>query len=278
MNWWQQIRFDLKTIVSIGWHHSLIPDEYLIRAYFKTESDDLEALEANISEAESELADAVENAQVVAAYEPDEDEKVTAAVIKKTLKLLIDDLKGSTGDSATTERKHLEDQETSIKAIEKRISDSKIALKSKLGDLELKLQLKRLGSEQLNAENQELIQQVDLQIATLDPKDKSDQRKINALNKDKLALQARLAKTDNILAAIGGQVTEEESRRLILTKLYDLASHELNRYLNAERRGLIQVMEKFWDKYAISSFKLESDRTKTMTVLAGFLSKLGYLK
>ena len=25
VNWWQQIRFDLKTIVSIGWHHSLIP-------------------------------------------------------------------------------------------------------------------------------------------------------------------------------------------------------------------------------------------------------------
>ena len=34
VNWWQQIRFDLKTIVSIGWHHSLIPDDYLIRAFF----------------------------------------------------------------------------------------------------------------------------------------------------------------------------------------------------------------------------------------------------
>ena len=26
VNWWQQIRYDLKTIVSIGWHHSLILD------------------------------------------------------------------------------------------------------------------------------------------------------------------------------------------------------------------------------------------------------------
>ena len=33
-----------------------------------------------------------------AAYEPEEDETVTAAVIKKALKELIDDLKGSTGN------------------------------------------------------------------------------------------------------------------------------------------------------------------------------------
>ena len=26
VNWWQQIRYDLKTIISTGWHHTLIPD------------------------------------------------------------------------------------------------------------------------------------------------------------------------------------------------------------------------------------------------------------
>ena len=34
VNWWQQIRYDLKTIVSTGWHHTLIPDEYLIAEHF----------------------------------------------------------------------------------------------------------------------------------------------------------------------------------------------------------------------------------------------------
>ena len=33
VNWWQQIRYDLKTIISTGWHHALIPDEYLIAEY-----------------------------------------------------------------------------------------------------------------------------------------------------------------------------------------------------------------------------------------------------
>ena len=100
VNWWQQIRYDLKTIISTGWHHTLIPDSYLIAAFFQSEADAIEAVEARISESQSELAEAVEAAQEVAAYEPDEDETVTAAVIKKALKELIDDLKDSTGASA----------------------------------------------------------------------------------------------------------------------------------------------------------------------------------
>jgi len=46
VNWWQQIRYDLKTIISTGWHHSLIPDDYLIVAFFQAEADAIETLEA----------------------------------------------------------------------------------------------------------------------------------------------------------------------------------------------------------------------------------------
>ena len=188
VNWWQQIRYDLKTIISTGWHHSLIPDDYLIAEFFQAEADEIEALEAKISEAQSELAEAVETAQEVAAYEPDEDETVTAAVIKKALKELIDDLKDSTGESAKKELKKLEDQEKAITAIEKRIKDGKAALKTKTDELELKLQLKRLGGDEFKAESRELIQQVDAQLATLDSANKDDKKKITALNKDKAAL------------------------------------------------------------------------------------------
>jgi len=141
VNWWQQIRYDLKTIVSTGWHHSLIPDEYLVAEFFETEANEIETLEATISEAQSELAEAVETAQEVAGYEPEEDEKVTATVIKKVLKALIDDLNESTGKSAKKELKSLKGQDGAIKAIEKRIKDAKAAQKKKAGELELKLQL-----------------------------------------------------------------------------------------------------------------------------------------
>jgi type I restriction enzyme M protein len=267
VNWWQQIRYDLKTIISTGWHHSLIPDEYLIDEFFQAEFEKIEALEAQISEVQSELSEAVETAQEVAAYEPNEDETVTTAVIKKALKELIDDLKGSSGETARKELKNLQAQENAIIAIEKRLKDSKTVLKSKKDELELKIQLKRLGGDGFKAESQELIRQVDAQLVELDPKNKDEKKKIAALNKDKDTLRARVAKTDNTLSIIGSQLTEEEARQLILKKLYDLVNTELNRYLNAEKRGLVQMVENLWDKYAVSSHEQEDERTKTLNTL-----------
>ena len=267
-----------KTIISTGWHHSLIPDDYLIAAFFQAEADEIETMEAQISEAQSELAEAVETAQEVAAYEPEENESITAAAIKKALKDLIDDLKDSTGDSARKERKNLQAQEKAIATIEKRIKDSKAALKTKTDELELKLQLKRLGGDEFKAESQELIRQVDAQLTRLDHNNKNDRKKNTALNKDKAALQARIVKTDAFLTAIGGQLTEEEARSLILKKLYDLAHNELNRYLNAEKRGLFAVVQNLWDKYAVSSRELEAERAQTLKTLDRFLKGLGYLE
>jgi type I restriction enzyme M protein len=277
VNWWQQIRYDLKTIVSIGWHQTLIPDEYLIAEFFQAEADAIESLETKISELQSELAEAVETAQETAAYEPDEDEKVTAAVIKKALKALIDDLKDTPGASARRELDELKKLDGAIKKIEKKIKDARAALKEKTTELELKLELKRLGAEGSTDENRELIRQVDKQMAELDPGDKKDKKKITALQKDKAALRARIDRTDTLLAEIGGQLTDEEAKRLILKKLYDIASRELERYLSAEKRALIQGVENLWNKYAVSSRELEQQRAKTLEELNGFLKVLGYL-
>jgi type I restriction enzyme M protein len=276
VNWWQQIHYDLKTIISTGWHYSLIPDDYLITEFFQLEAEEIEKLESQISEAQSELSEAVETAQDVAAYEPEEDEKVTAAVIKRALKDLINDLKGSTSDSARKELAALDAQDKAIKAIEKRIRNSRAALRTKTCELELKLQLKRVGSDRFKADSQKLIDQVDAQLAQLDSNKRADKKKINALNKDKTVLETRLAETDGILAAIGGQISQEEARRLILEKLYDLVHKELDRYLNAEKRRLFQVVENLWDKYAVSMRELETERSETLKTLDGFLRGLGY--
>jgi type I restriction enzyme M protein len=277
VNWWQQIRYDLKTIISIGWHHTLIPDAYLIAEFFQTEADAIEALEAKISETQSELAEAVETAQEVAAYEPEEDETVTAAVIKKALKALIDDLIDSTGASARKELNALQAQENAITTLEKRIRDDKATLKILTDELEHKLQLKRLGGNEFKAESQQLLRQVDDQLAALDEGKKDEKKKVTALQKDKAALKARVAKTDAIVAGMGGQLTDEEAKTLILKKLYDVVDYELNRYLNAEKRRLVKIVETLWDKYSISTRDLQSEQTQTLEVLGGFLARLRYL-
>ena len=277
VNWWQQIRFDLKTIVSTGWHHSLVPDEYLLAAYFQAERDELEGLEAQVAEAQSELGEAVETAVEVAGYEPEENEKVTASVIKKALKDLIGDLKGSSSPSGLRELAGLQAQERGIVAIEQRIKNTKAQAKVKGDELALKLQLKRLGAEEFKAENGILLEQVLSQLVDLDPNDKTEKKKITVLEKDRAVIQGRLAETDRLMATIGGQLTEAEARQLILQKLYDIAQAELTRYLNAERRILLAALENLWDKYAVSSRQLEAQRSQTLTELNQFLVKLGYI-
>ena len=189
----------------------------------------------------------------------------------------MDDLKDSVSASARRELAALKAQDEAIKDIEKRIRDSRTDLRNKTDELELKLQLKRQGGDHLQAETQELIRQVEAQLAALDSANRADQRKINALNKDREVLEERLAQIASVLTAIGGQLTAEEAQRLILKKLYDLILQELNRYLSAAKRGLLQALENLWDKYAVSAGELEQERAETLKTLDGFLRGLGYL-
>jgi type I restriction enzyme M protein len=277
VNWWQNIRYDLKTIVSTGWHHSLIPDSYLVSEFFQKEADAIEALETKIGEAQSELAEAVETAQEVAAYEPEEDETVTAVAIKKALKELLDDLKDSNGESAEKEFKKLQEQRDTIEAIEKRIKAARSKLNALTDELEHKLLLKRLGGGEFTAENELLLKGVIDQLAALDDNKKDEKKKIAGLKKDQAALEARLGKTNALLNSIGGQLTEAQAKTLILKKLFDLGEQTLQRYVDSEKRKLIAANDNLWQKYAQSASSLELGRAGTLKTLHGFLTTLGYM-
>ncbi|MFB2807994.1 type I restriction-modification system subunit M [Microcystis sp. BLCC-F209] len=276
VNWWQQIRYDLKTIINTGWHHTLIPDQYLLAAFFQAEEAAIEELESKISAVQGELSEAVESAQEVANYEPEEEETVSAASIKKWLKELIDDLKQSQGDSAARERQYYQQEYNVITDIENRIKLLKNTLKEKQSQLELKLRLKRVGDEEFKAETVELLEQVQNQLMGLNASKKEEKAKINALNKDKKALEIKLSYPEGLLTEIGGQLRDEEAKKLILKKLYDWVSEQLNRYLNGEKRGLVAKVENLWDKYAVSSQEMEAQREQTLGELNEFLVKLGY--
>jgi type I restriction enzyme M protein len=117
---------------------------------------------------------------------------------------------------------------------------------------------------------------VNAQLSDLDERKKEEKKRVTALQKDKAALLERLAKTDALLTSIGGQLTEAEAKALILKKLYDLANQELNRYLNAEKRRLIQAIENLWNKYAVSTRVLDAEREGTIKELNSFITALGY--
>ena len=201
---------------------------------------------------------------------------MTASDIKKNLNALINDLQESTGESAERELDLLKAQDATLKEIGKKIKAGKSLLKKKTRELEDKLQTKRLGGDGYENENRELIHQVEIQLLLLDSKNKTDRKKITALNRDTAALEERVANTEAVLEAIGGQLTDDEAKNLILKKLYDIVSTELENYLNSEIRHLIYGVENLWNKYAVSNIELEHDRKVIIRTLEEFMSRMGY--
>ncbi len=331
VNWWDNIKYDLKTIMQNGWDAGLIPDEYLVKEFFKTEKAKIEQIEIQQAGFESQLEDAIEEALNLVEYEPDEEE----GEIKQTPKLAKDEL-AKMIDYYVEEKKQndkakpYQEQDAKIKDLEKSIKDSKALLKDKQGELTLKIELKRYGSEDLKEESNHLlhVNQVELEKLTTaieqlisgfkgDLKDMADFDKIKkatkvlekelkgdydadamaklalvleankqfkeitkpyaARMKDNSILQAKLDSLDNLLVQIGGQISTEESQKLILKKHFDIINDQLQRYLNAEKRALIAAYENLFDKYYTSAQAVEQKRETTMADLNEFLTQLNYL-
>ncbi|PFK13279.1 type I restriction-modification system subunit M [Bacillus thuringiensis] len=165
VNWWDNIKYDLKTIMANGWVPSLIPDEYTIKEFFQAEQDEIEELENKLSSKETALEEAVEEASNVLEYEADEDEKITATLMKKELKSEINYL---------TDEKHRPDQaillvdaRELILELEKEIKEIKTRIKEKREALGLKLVIKRYGTEEEKAESRKLINTADVELEKL---------------------------------------------------------------------------------------------------------------
>ena len=135
VNWWDNIKYDLKTIMQNGWEPGLIPDAYLIEAYFKTEEEEIESLEAQLTEKQTELEEATEETFTELEYEADEDEKLTTALAKRELKSeIVYYVKEKNNGRAAKPFQKLESQ---IKSLEKTIKDTKAKLKTKQEELTL---------------------------------------------------------------------------------------------------------------------------------------------
>jgi type I restriction enzyme M protein len=101
---------------------------------------------------------------------------------------------------------------------------------------------------------------------------------VKNLKEDTLKMDQRLAGLDAFLENIGGVITAEECKTLILQKHNTLVQQELLKYLNAEKRKLVAGIEKLWDKYAVPAQTLERQRQESLEKLNTFLTQLNYLE
>jgi len=89
VNWWEELRFDFKTITSTGWSRNLIEDEMIKDKFFDKELEEIEAIEANITETEGEINELLEE---VEDWDEEDLGQKTANKVKKYLKQEIRDI------------------------------------------------------------------------------------------------------------------------------------------------------------------------------------------
>ena len=287
VNWWDSIKYDLKTITSIGWAPTLIPEQMVIDRFFAAERDAIAAREQSIAEAEAAVAEAVENAQTVLEYEPDEDETVTAASMRTLLKDAI-------GDEETEENRSLRETGDALKTAEATLKQHKETHKRLTEELALKVEFKLFGIVDKLEERTALLAMAETELAAAggplpatparrtkgQPKateaEKAELKKRKALTEDVATLKASITRYHALVQDIGGVITTEEAPELILQKHHDLVAGCLLRYVQAEERALFGIFENLFAKYSTSSKTMEDARQTTLGDLQGFLSKLGY--
>jgi type I restriction enzyme M protein len=257
---------------------SLVPKEYFIETYFKTEQQAIIETENQLSEKEAALQDTIEMVE----YEPEEDEDVTVKVIRDYLneELIVNSEKLSEEEVIKLKGilQEMKNVETSIKELKRLIKD-------KTADLEQKIEFKMYGVEDRKAELREILNQnkirldkLEVSVVNNDKKEKNKREKtIRNLKLDNSQLEAEIAGLDAFLLSIGGIITTRECKNLILQKHNNLVKQELLKYLNSEKRKLTAGLEKLWDKYAVPSQVLELQRQNSLDKLNVFLKELKYL-
>lgn len=293
VNWWGTIQYDLKTIANVGWSVSLISDAYIQKAFFQTETQELEALETKISDTENTLNEAIEEAEVEPETDDEGNEKApTTKYVVEQLLAYAHDLLGNfvdkpiklkASDNGKNDIPATVPQQSKLEilnylALAHRISkteadlrDLKKTLKEKQARLEDLIDAKKYGHDGLiNRINDIIIlREAELAAAEKDSEKKGIQKRI-------ATLQEKKGRVEELMQAVGQAVTEEEAKALILQKHHDLIQEQLDRYLNREKRELLAIIEKLWDKYAVSRNDLETEREFTLTKLNEFLTALNY--
>lgn len=143
VNWWESVKYDFKTIVAVGWSSTLIPEDYIKNAFFKTEIEEIEKIESKNAELESELNELIDEIEIDE-EESEEESKKSVSAVKKYLKSEIDDLKEiKDSKEAKQELEKFETLLEKIKNKETELKESRKLLKEKQKELENKIEEKR---------------------------------------------------------------------------------------------------------------------------------------
>jgi len=261
VNWWDGIKYDLKTITQNGWSPTLIPDSYLIDEFFQKEQENISFGETVIAGLEADISELLDQLVELMEMTPEEDQdSVSTADIKKEL-----DTRAKTDSGFKAHKKTLTELESGLKTAKKNLAEDK-------DRLVLKLELKRYGRDDAVREAEAMLAQARTQLAnTTEPK------KAKAIERDMAKLLVRIAATDELIREIGGMITEPQCRELILRKHHDFVSTKLDVYSKQELINTEQAFLVLHQKYAVSLVSLKAINDIATSDAESMFSALGFV-
>jgi type I restriction enzyme M protein len=238
INWWNDNKFELRTIKESGWTQSLISNfdfadddnkavetalekaKYFFKDMFEREISEIEALEGKQSELSAEVEDDTRAEEL-------ENEEGEAESRDKILKSEIEGIKTEIRQAnKITQLNHVAELRKSL--FEKETELTKIMSK--------KNALMRIRKE-IKEKNEQLVERVRKAI---------------------------------------GNMSEAEAKEMIMKKLEDSSSEILNGYLTAQKQRIVDYFENLWDKYGVDVRTLEKERDAYAKELNKYLEELGY--
>jgi len=237
INWWNDNKFELRTIKESGWTQSLVSSfdfadidnkavettfekvKYFFKDMFEREISEIEALEGKGRELSSEVEEA--------RAEELENEEGEAESRDKVLKSEIEGIKTEIRQAnKITQLNH-------VAELRKSLFDKETELEKIVGKQNALRQIRK----DIKEKNEQLVERVKRAIS---------------------------------------KISEDEAERMMMKKLEDSSSEILNGYLTAQKQRIIAYFENRWDKYGVDVRALEKERDAYAKELNKYLEELGY--
>ena len=292
--WWQRHLYDLKAIAARGWLQTLVTDDEIDAAYFEDEHAELDRLQEAAVAAEESRAEALSAGHKLLGLDDDEDDeeegeeeegdesgKLGIEDTKRELRARRDALNPLDGPDVAVARERFDQAYLTLHESNKALAASRASVREAQVLLDRKQSLKRYGLRVVMAELDDEIRTVrgyidgpeeDLPART-GRKPKDPYKPFRTMLE---ALKARRGGEEALADVVGGALTADDVRAIVLGRLRDSLSGEVRRYAAEERNALADRLSTIWAKYGVSLATIEAERADALGAFDQTLRSLGF--
>ncbi|MBU7029158.1 MAG: type I restriction-modification system subunit M [Theionarchaea archaeon] len=237
INWWNENKFELRTIEETGWVQSLI-------SHFDFESEDKKAIESMLEDIKYFFREIFEKEINEIEMLEEKESELTAAI-----------------EEALNEDSDDEEAGPLDKVLEKEIK-------------ELRAEIKECNK--LDPDGRERAEELYKILSEKEVKLEKINKRKNQLKDVKRSIKRKNAELVEKVKQSVKRITEEEAEKMVLMNLQDSVLDCLSSYLIDQKQKIISYFENLWDKYGVDVRALEEERDGFSKELNKYLEELGY--